>query len=117
MKNMPIIDNYSFGEIIIDGNEHGEDVCIMPDGVEAGWWREKVHSLVPADLEEAIDAKPEILIIGTGSYGEMEIPEETREYIKDKGIKLEVHGTEKASQVYNEHREEHKVVACLHLTC
>lgn len=117
MKNMPIIDNYSFGEIIIDGKEYTEDVIILPSEVQPGWWREEGHLLLPEDLEVVVESKPEILIIGTGAYGEMEVPEKTKKFLESEGIKLEIYGTERACQVYNEHREEHKVVACLHLTC
>jgi len=60
--------------------------------------------------------KPEVLIIGTGMYGAMEVPEETREYIRSKGVEIIVEKTKKACELFNELKDK-KVVAALHLTC
>ena len=48
----------------------------------------------------------------------MEVPEETREYIRSKGIEIVVERTKKACEIFNEMlMKKRKVVAALHLTC
>lgn len=111
------IDRYSFGSIIINGKTYMSDVVIYPDSVDSSWWREEGHYLQPADLDKAVSAKPDLLIIGTGYSGVMVVPEETILFIKSKGVEILVERTEKASELYNTLSKDRKVVAALHLTC
>ena len=46
----------------------------------------------------------------------MEVPEETREYIRSKGVEIIVEKTKKACELFNELKNK-RVVAALHLTC
>lgn len=112
-----MIDSYSFGEIIIDEEKYSNDVKIFPEEVKGDWWRKEGHSLHPEDIEDVVEESPEILIVGTGAYGRISIPEETREFVESKGIKLVAKETEKACETYNELKNEQKTVAALHLTC
>jgi hypothetical protein len=47
---VPKIESYRFGEIVIDGQRHSEDVIIYPDRVDAKWWRKEGHSLALTDV-------------------------------------------------------------------
>ncbi len=69
------------------------------------------------DLQEILKEKPEVLIIGTGASGLVEIPEETREYLAVQKIEFIVQPTEQACQTYNQLSPKKKVIAALHLTC
>jgi hypothetical protein len=112
------IEKYSFGSITIAGKEYTKDVIIFPNKVFSPWWREKGHSLSLKDLKEAIDAKPSLLIIGTGAYGVMHIPDETLKKLKEKNIDTVFVKTGEAVKLYNEKvRDNKNVIACLHLTC
>lgn len=111
------IDSYSFGEIVIDGERHTNDVIIFPDHVEGNWWREEGHSLHPEDISEILDFRPEVLIVGIGAYGRMKVPSNTEEKIESMGVELIIQKTEKACETYNEKAGSKKVVAALHLTC
>jgi hypothetical protein len=113
----PRIDRYRFGEIVIDGCSYSHDVIIYPDHVDGSWWREEGHSVAPADLWEALESHPAVLIIGQGSPGRMEVPDETRHKIQDAGIELIVQPTSEASATYNRLRNARCAVAALHLTC
>jgi len=77
---MPTIDSYGFGHIKIDGKSYYNDVIIFPEKVSTSWWRKEGHKLHADDLKPVFDYKPGVLIVGTGSSGFMEVPEETRKY-------------------------------------
>ncbi len=111
------IDRYSFGSIIINGKTYTSDVVIHPDFVDSSWWRKEGHYLQPVDLDKAVSAKPDLLIIGTGFSGVMVVPEETIFFIKSQDIEVLVEWTEKAAALYNTLSKDREVVAALHLTC
>jgi len=114
---MPHIESYSFGRIIIDGKTYTSDVIILPDGVRPGWWRKEGHSLHQEDLTEVIEARPQVLVIGTGNVGLMQVPQEVLDYLATHGIRAEVERTAAACKRYNELAQSERVAAALHLTC
>ncbi|MFN3481006.1 MAG: Mth938-like domain-containing protein [Thermodesulfovibrionales bacterium] len=114
------IDHYSFGRITINGRSYSSDVIIYPERVDSSWWRKEGHLLQPDDLMEIIAAKPDILIVGTGYSGVMDVPIETINYISHRGIELHIERTSKAVEVFNRLQKERpgkKIIAALHLTC
>jgi hypothetical protein len=111
------IDSYSFGRIVINGKTYTSDVIIYPDRVDGSWWRNEGHLLQLADLKEALQAKPEVLVIGTGAFGVMRVPRETVEHIAGQGIEVKVERTSRAAEVYNDLAGTKAVIAALHLTC
>jgi hypothetical protein len=114
-----MIDAYDFGRIVIDAKTFTSDVIIFPDRVQADWWRKDGHILRIEDLESIVKDQPEVLIVGTGKYGVMTVPSQTRRYIESQGIELIVAPTDHACKAYNEisKSKAKKVVAALHLTC
>jgi hypothetical protein len=114
---MPHIDSYSFGKITVDGRVHTSDLLILPGGVRPGWRRAKGHDLREADLKEALEARPTVLVIGTGNMGKMDVPQATRDYLAQQGLRLEVLPTAAACQRYNELAKHEQAAAALHLTC
>lgn len=115
--SQPKIESYGFGHITIDGKSHSQDVIILPDRVIGNWWRNEGHSLGPNDLDAVFEVKPDVLIVGQGAYGRMDVPAGTREAIQAAGIEVIVQKTAQAYQTYNQMREKRKVAAALHLTC
>lgn len=112
-----MIDSYSFGCITIDGQQYTADVIVYPDRVDARWWRREGHRLDPADLQEALAAQPEVLVVGTGCYGMMKVPPETAELVRQQGVELVAARTGEAVRQYNALASSRRVVAALHLTC
>ena len=111
---------YSFGSITIDGAQYTKDVIIGPSGVLSPWWRSDGHNLSPDDLESILPSPPEILVIGTGSFGVMKVPKETIKFLEDKSIEPRVMRTGKAVEEFNTLLKKlgpEKVMAALHLTC
>ena len=111
------IDSYTFGTISIDGNRYTSDVIIYPDRVDSSWWRKEGHLLQIADIQDVVDTKPDVLIIGKGAMGVMVVPEETIEFIRSKGIEVHVDLTGKAVDIVNSLQGKKTVAAALHLTC
>ena len=113
----PQIDDYTFGQIVIDGEIYINDVIIFPGRVMSNWWRDQGHALSVDDLQDVLAASPQVLIIGRGANGRMSVPASTRNHVEEQGIEVVIHKTEKACQVYNQISGEKEAVAALHLTC
>lgn len=112
------ITEYTFGKIAINGKTYQTDVIITPQSVKDKWWRKEGHNLAIEDLEGIIDKNPQIIIIGTGYYGRLQVPEVTRSFLTDKGIHVEVVPTSDAVESFNQLQQEcARIVAALHLTC
>ena len=109
---------YDFGRIEIDGRSYTSDVIIALDRVFSPWWRREGHSLHVEDLSEVFRAGPAILVVGTGYYGRMQVPEETLACLEHDGIEVRVSDTREAVRVFNTLGETTaRVYAALHLTC
>lgn len=112
------IKHYSFGKMLIDETEYTADLIVFPNKVFPNWWRKQGHSLCMEDLTEVFKEDIDILVVGTGAYGRMQIPEELIEELKNRGIQTYVNLTDKAAQLFNELLKEGKKVAgAFHLTC
>jgi len=113
------VDAYTFGRITIDGRDHSRDVLIFPDRkVRSPWWRRQGHSLELEDLDAILEDPPEVLVIGTGYYGNMEVPDKTVQGLRDRGIEPRAARTSDAVAELNRLREQAAcVAAALHLTC
>lgn len=113
-----MIESYSFGEIIIDGETFNSDIIIFPDGrIEDSWWRENGHSLSMKDIKELVESHPEIIIAGTGDSGCMLPEKDMEETLLKKGIEFKALCTKEACRIFNEICAQKRVGACFHLTC
>ena len=113
----PFINQYRFGYIQIDGKDYNRDVIIMPDRVIKNWRRISGHKLEPNDLKLVLETSPDILVIGTGSVGRMKIPDRTKAFLENAGIKFFSLPSKEACKKYNLLREKGRTIAALHLTC
>jgi hypothetical protein len=112
------IDHYGFGHIDIEGRSYDADVIIFPDRVQERWWRHKGHRLAQEDLGPVMAERPEVLVVGTGYYGRMQVPKETLASLGAAGIDVRVLKTDRAVAEFNRlQREYASIVAALHLTC
>ena len=112
-----MIESYDFGRIVINGKRFGSDLIIFADRVDGNWWRKEGHILSVDDVKKIVDAKPEVLVVGTGYSGLMKVPPQTERCLAPSGIELIAEKTEKACKIYNDLSKSRKVVAALHLTC
>lgn len=113
-----VIERYSFGNIIINGHSYISDLIIFPHRISASWWRKDGHHCSLHDLREAIDFKPNALIIGTGARGTMKVdPEVVRFFEHNDNMILIAQPTDAAVNVFNKFNiDSIRVVAALHLT-
>ena len=116
-ENFEMIESYDFGRIIINGKHYNTDLIVFADNVRDGWWRREGHRLYVEDLKDVMEAKPEVLVVGTGYSGLMRVPPETRKYVESEGIEFIAQKTAQACETFNRLVESRKVVAALHLTC
>jgi len=114
-----MIENYRFGEITINGKKYRRDLIILPDKIIDNWWRKEGHNLCIDDLREVLEEDIDILIIGTGYYGFMKVPEKVVNKLKENGIDVIVKSTREACKVFNEmsSSKDKKIAAAFHLTC
>ena len=114
-----LIKQYRFGQIDIDDKAYNSDVIISgQEVINAAWWRQQGHSLAIDDLQQIIDYKPEILVIGTGYYGRLQIPAETKRYLSSLDIRLIDRKTSEAVAQFKQLQAEcARIIAALHLTC
>lgn len=111
------ISHYSFGRITVGGKAYSSDIIIYPNSVNSSWWRREGHLLQKEDIEDILVTPVSIVIIGTGFYGAMKVPDETRDYLEAKNIQLHICITSEAVKLYNDLSEKKDVTAALHLTC
>jgi hypothetical protein len=113
---MARLTDYSFGRIVVDGEEQTRDVIVLPDRLLSDWWRQEGHSLAIEDFREVEGELPEKLILGTGAHGQLRPPRAVIEELERRGIDVEVLLTGEAVRRYGELDERH-TAAALHLTC
>jgi hypothetical protein len=120
-----MIEEYKFGEITIDGKTYKHDVEVRWTGEVLDWWRKQSHAIELEDINRALAAGPETIVIGTGESGAAQVKESVKKELGDKGIKLIVDQTEQAVKTFNIINEEsldeegtqNKVIGLFHLTC
>jgi hypothetical protein len=111
------IDRYEFGLIVIDGQTFRNDVLIWPGRIKSDWWRREGHLLQLDDVAEALAANPQVLVVGRGEPGRMEVDPGLAAYLKDRGVDLLAHPTGEATRLINALSGKRRVAAALHLTC
>lgn len=115
-----MIDSYEFGAMVMNGKKYTSDVIVFPERVIDSWWRKEGHRLHVEDLEEILkqEPKPEVLVVGTGYYGLVEISPEVENTLKSHEIELVAQPTKEAYQTFNKILESDKrVIGAFHLTC
>jgi hypothetical protein len=113
---MARLEDYRFGRLAVDGQEHTRDVIVLPERVVAGWWRREGHSLAIEDLDEVIDELPERLVVGVGAHGRLRPERAVIAELGRRGVEVECLPTAAAVRRYGE-LDERRTAAALHLTC
>jgi hypothetical protein len=111
------VDSYDFGHIVIDGVSYRQDLLIWPGNIKTDWWRRESHLLQLDDLAEALAANPEVLVVGMGQPGRMQVDRSLAAFLKDRGIDLVAVPTKEAGRVINSLAGKRRLAAALHLTC
>ncbi len=112
-----MIQGYTFGAMVIDGQEYSADVVIFPQRIQSTWWRKEGHKLCLMDLEDVLKEDIEALVIGTGFFGLMKVEPDVLAAARAKGLVLHIEKTPKAVQVFNQLISQKKTAGAFHLTC
>lgn len=112
------ITGYSFGKIQVDGKNYNSDIKIIGSKIVTNWWRRDGHSLCIEDISDIISTKPEVFVMGCGSYGVLKVPAKLKEKLKELSIELLDLNTDKAVKEFNSIANSGKKIAAgFHLTC
>lgn len=122
------IERLTWGRFLIRGEQHGEasgkrtgkgkDIRITGSKVRR-WKGREGHRLKKSMIEDVCNEDIEVLIIGTGIEGGIEVPEKVRNAVAKRGIaELYVERTPEACRRFNElHRAGKRVALLAHGTC
>ena len=112
------IENYRFGKMVINGKDYTADLIIFTDEIKTNWRRKKGHSLHLEDLQIILERDIEILVVGTGKFGLVEVSEELKSELESKNIEIIVEKSDEAVKKYNDLMKKNaKVAGAFHLNC
>ncbi|MBD3186383.1 hypothetical protein GF325_06105 [Candidatus Bathyarchaeota archaeon] len=115
-----MIEKYDFGRIVIDGKEYTEDLKVFPSQVKPGWWRERGHLLQSRDITDVLEFHLDLLVIGTGYHGNMELSAGLKEILDERGIVHVESESPEAVDIFNHEDGKagpEEVIGIFHLTC
>jgi hypothetical protein len=116
------IDHTKFGAIAVEGTVFEHDIMIRLDG-QVKKRKKKLSKAIYGtshviSLDEArhvYEKGADLLVVGTGQYGLVELSEEANDYFKRKGCRVELLPTPEAIRAWNE--AEGAVIGLFHVTC
>ncbi len=111
------LSGYAFGTLTVDGEEHREDLIVLPGRVVTPWWRRRGHRLQLVDLEDVLDELPEVLVVGTGHFGRMNVARDVEPTLRGHGVTLVALRSGAAVQRFTELSKDRVVALAIHLTC
>lgn len=113
-----MIESYHFGAMTVRGEVHRNDLKIIGDQVIGNWWRLEGHALHEADIVDILAAPVEVLVVGSGDPGRMQVTRGAAQALETRGIRVLTLPTRQAAGVFNTLRRQGKRVAgAFHLTC
>jgi hypothetical protein len=115
-RGMARLEDYSFGRVTVDGQEHTRDLIVLPGRVVSDWWRREGHSLAIEDLDEVLDELPGRLVLGVGAHGRLRPDPAVIAELERRGVRVECLPTDAAVRRYGE-LDARATAAALHLTC
>jgi glucokinase len=118
----PKIDKAVSGEITVGKKTYRRDIFISVQGTVKK--RDKnlakeiygnAHTLGPKELEKVCRGGPQVLFVGTGMEGRMELTEDALLFLSQRSIHCETLPTPKMIDAYN--KSQSRKAALIHLTC
>ena len=111
-----MIEDYGFGWYIIDGKRYEYDITIIKGKV--GTWNREDHLMKEENVLPLIKSNPDVIVIGNGASGCIEVREETIDAITAAGIEVIVKNTKDACSTFNRLvKQGKKVAGIFHATC
>ncbi len=113
------IHRVGFGWINVGGHRYEHDRVLLPHGISGVWWRSRRHWFDAAEATAlCAEFQPEIVVLGIGWMGMLQVEPAAIEIIRDSSAALEICRTPEAvRRVQHLHAEGRRIVAPLHLSC
>ena len=118
----PQIAEVSFGQVTLGSKSHARDVYVTVNGKVkkrkkdiARQFYGSSHKIGPKELERVCKGGPEVVIIGTGHSGLVELTDDARQYLRHRSIEWKAVPTPQVVEAYN--RCEQRKAALIHVTC
>ena len=73
------------------------------------------HRLALEDLDVALAAEPEVLVIGTGASGRMAVPDAVADAVRRRGVELIAQSTAEAVDTFQRMQEHRRTATGFHL--
>lgn len=99
-------------EIRIGDNTYNRTIAMTPDTVFDEWPEKDVADLVEDDFAQLLDARTEVIVLGTGGASAFP-PRELVFAMARRGVGLEVMDTKAAARTFNVLASEGRLVAAL----
>jgi hypothetical protein len=113
-----MIEEYKGGRMTVNGLAYEQDLKLLGEEVVPEWWRERDHRLEKKDIEDILAWHPDVLVVGQGFAGHMQVGDSVRSSLSEQGIDLAARETGEAVKLYNDlHSKGAKVAGAFHLTC
>ena len=113
-----MITELSFGRIVVQGKTYHNDRKIIDGKLLPDWWRHKGHAVEIDDVQDILDSKTKILVIGKGQPGYMQTTNSLRKHLKKYNIELIEEPTREAIQTFNRLSEKGRSVSGgFHISC
>jgi glucokinase len=116
----PVISQAKFGEVTVDQKTYGRDISIDVDGQvkkrDLGKLQQRygnVHRVGWKELERLCKGGPEVLLVGTGIKGQLELSEDGQRFLSRRSIQWKLLSTAELVAAYNS--EKARKVALIHL--
>jgi len=118
----PKIDDTRFGEITIGGETFARDVILLVGGSVKKRKKGKAkkrygtsHLVGPDELERVCRGGPEVVFIGTGQSGQVQLTDEAQRYLSQRSIECRAMPTPDVVIAYN--KSGKRKAALIHVTC
>ena len=118
------IESTEFGSITIDGTLYSHDVLIRLSG-EVAKRKKKLskkyygtsHIISLEEAEFVYEKGCDILVLGTGQYGNVKLSPEAAEFFAHHGCRVTLLPTPDAVKIYNKLMGKFKAIGLFHVTC
>ena len=120
-KRSPHITKVSWGHLEVAGVGSLKDAKLWPGGGRSWDWNETGTRHRPgvqvADVEELLQNGASSVIVGQGMLRQLQVSDETLNWLEQRGIETKALPTQEAVEEYNRRAENEPIGALIHSTC
>jgi hypothetical protein len=117
----PRIKQLTWGRLEVEGFSPFKDAKLYPGGAREWDWRETgtghASGIQPADVRELLDHGAEVVVLGKGYHGRLQVHPDTLKLLRQRNIPVHILPTEEAAAKYNELQPHQAVAGLFHSTC